>query len=504
MGVHVALECLLMIGVLSVNIAGVPVPQELTAASAQRLAYSVDAAAAMATSTEQLAGTRRSLKIAGRGKNVGGLIFVKNATQADAEDTILSSPLRTLGELNGALRNLLRRLRDELGALFTSGRSEGLRPVLRELAGFPQTHAADLRSAVDAVPEWARRCRAPGASARYDTFQSLHAELRALDADIRGLSNKIFVLREQRATMDGTLAGFEEKLGIRRGRRRGEEYELARYLGSSLFRWDLLRMKVTHHLAFTFTAAHEAVSERVDSSQLADAAGAEAKFNGVEGDLEKVSQRHKELSQQRNDKAKQLRAFLKSLLLSCDAASNEASTAEAGMSKRFQVLRSSRLGVAVQAAEEFTRFLNVTFVHSLPQTVALLEEVLEPYESSDAVLVLPTTWKAKPKIGRWWEWLEESGSTTVPLGLDEFERRFAAAKRRFSVRVSAGEPVVMAYILWTLLEQTLGAKVQEILALPSPQDASAGTTARSNSSATVNHSISDDLPTFEHSGTATI
>merc|ERR1712113_712414 len=109
--------------------------------------------------------------------------------------------------------------------------------------------------------------------------------------------------------------------------------------------------------------------------------------------------------------------------------------------------------------------------HALPQTVALVEEVLAPYDDAHGSYVLPTTWKARPKIGRWWEWLQESGGAAVPIKHEEFERQFAAAKRRFSVRVSAGEPVVMAYLLWLLMQDVLASdpsQPQAVLALPSP------------------------------------
>uniref|UniRef100_A0A7S2KNR0 Uncharacterized protein n=1 Tax=Zooxanthella nutricula TaxID=1333877 RepID=A0A7S2KNR0_9DINO len=179
--------------------------------------------------------------------------------------------------------------------------------------------------------------------------------------------------------------------------------------------------------------------------------------------------------------AKQLRSFLKSLVLSCEAPAGEAPQEPLGP-KRFQVLRGKNDGVYAQAAEEFARFLNGTFLHSLPSTVELLDEVLSPFAvvGRPDVLVLPTTWKARPKIGRWWEWLTDGGGRAAaagrPMALEDFEKRFALAKRRFMVRVSAAEPIVMAYILWLILEDVLGATARDgqqeaMLALPSPADA---------------------------------
>jgi len=196
-----------------------------------------------------------------------------------------------------------------------------------------------------------------------------------------------------------------------------------------------------------------------------DLEAAERRLGSLEEQLTQAAGPHKKLSEQRATLAKKMRSFLKSFLLSCDGAP------DAGMSKRFRVLRSPRFGVNVQAAEELMRFLNGTFAHSLPQTVAMLEEVIAPYAVAGGEYALPTKWKAKPKIGRWREWLEDSGG--VPVAREEFERRFAVAQRRFSVHVSAAEPVGMAYLLWLLLEDAMGAEsaggTEEILALPAPK-----------------------------------
>jgi len=335
----------------------------------------------------------------------------------------------------------------------------------------------NFKNAAASVPDWVRHCQAPAALARYGHFEKMHAEHAALSAELRGLGNSLYTLREQRAAADGELAGLEERLGQRRGRRNGEEYELARYLGSSLFRWELLRTKVAHHLALTFTVAKERVLE--DTKGGAGFTEAESRLGKFEEELQLLANKHKNTAERRDALAKKLRSFLKSLVLSCEAAAGE-TPLESAISKRFHVLRGKRFGVRAQAAEEFVGFLHGAFAHGVPGTVALLKEVLAPYAEGRGTFVLPSTWKARPKIGKWWEWLEREGSASnnkgVPglVGREEFERQFAAAKRRFSVRVSAGEPVVMAYLLWLLLEDALGAAAkgakEEILALPSPAD----------------------------------
>jgi len=447
-------------------------PEGLTATSAQRLAAMVDAAASMATSSEQLAATWQSLEDS----------FARGDGGEVSSATLLREPLRALAELNGGLRDQLRLLRDELGELFSTGRSVRLRSVLRALASLPAQHAAQLRDATLSALEWPRRCRAPAALSRYGHFESLHLEHRAAEAELRSIGSQVFVLRDERAAADGTLAGLEERLSLQRARRNGEEYELARYLGSSLFRWDLLRTKVAHHLAHTFTAAQEAAREgTAGTDSQGGAEFAERQLGELEEKLQHAAASHKRLADQRQTLGKQLRSFLKSLVLSCEAASGERSP-EAAVSKRYQVLRGKSLGVFAQAAEEFARFLNGTYTQALPQAVALLEEVLSPYAADDDAFVLPTAWKARPKMGRWWEWLEESGrgggtGGSLPVDSAEFEHRFAAAKRRFSLRVSAAEPVVMAYSLWHILEDELGPVPSDIghqevvLSLPSPEDA---------------------------------
>lgn len=303
----------------------------------------------------------------------------------------------------------------------------------------------------------------------------LRAEHHTLDVDIHDLSAKVYELRDQSAKADGVLAGLEEQLGRHRSRRQGEEYGLDRYLGSSLFRWELLRTKVAHHLAVTFTQARE---EIIGQSVAIGWEEAEKNLDTVEEQLQHAATTHKQLAERRTSLGKKLRAFLKSLLLSCDADAGEVPL-DAAISKRFHVLTNKQLGVAVQAAEELTRFLNMTFVHTLPQTFSFLERLLAPYSAfSGGPLLLPQTWKPKPKIGRWWEWLGGVGNQAksgTPLKQKEFERRFAAAKRRFSVRVSAAEPIVMVYILWLLLDEIFGTVVpgegpKEVLALPSPTD----------------------------------
>jgi len=422
----------------------------LNATTAQRMVAAVDAAAAMATSSEQLAAMFSSL------------------TEPHGGEEALEGHLRALAGTNEALRGLLVRLRSELGLLFTTGRSAGLRLVIYELAVLPRTQASALRLAVAGVPGWVRQCQAPGAEGRYRDFEALHAEHCALDVELRALGERIHPLRDLRAAADGRLAGLEERLGRRRGQRSGEEYELARYLGSSLFRWDLLRTKVAHHLALTFTEAKEEAAAADLSAAPGGLEAAERALASLEEQLTLAAGTHKRLAEQRAGLAKKLRSFLKAFLLSCDGAPS------AGMSKRFRVLRSPRFGVKVQAAEELMRFLNGTFAHSLPQTVAVLEEVIAPYAVAGGEYALPTKWKAKPKIGRWREWLEDSGG--VPVARAEFERRFAVAQRRFSVHVSAAEPVVIAYLLWLLLEDALGAASTddghaEVLALPGPAEA---------------------------------
>lgn len=409
----------------------------------------------------------------------------------------LVAPLAALGEANAVLRERLGRLRDELGMLFTTGRSDGLGRALGDLEKLPTASAAgrgaQLGEAVAAVPHWVHGCLAPGALPRYRHFGALREEVRGLELELRALGREIHGLREERARADGALAGLEERTGRQRGRRSGEEYELARYLGASLFHWDLLRTKVAHHLAATFTEAQEQARDATSGGSLDDA---EHTLGLLEERLARAASAHKKLAERRAELGKQLRAFLKSLLLSCEAELGEVPP-EAVMSKRFHVLRSRRLGVHVQAAEELARFLNGTFAHTLPQTVALLHEVLGPYAvtlghgGAAQEYLLPTTWKARPKVGRWWEWLEEgsrvghAGSSRRPVARDEFERRFAAAKRRFSVRISSGEPVVMGYLLWLLLEDALGAgrageegsSPEPLLALPGPPGGGATNTS---------------------------
>lgn len=449
----------------------------LTATSVQRLAAMVDAAASMATSSEQLAATRQILEAGLPAEGGGG---------GGGAAALLAEPFRALGAINEGLRGSLQALRDGLGELFTTGASDRVRPVLRQLAGTPTIEGDPLEQATAGAARWTSECKVPGARALYQHFEKMHAEHRALEAEVRGLGEGIYVLREERAVADGHLAGLEERLGKRRARRQGEEYELARYMGSSLFRWELLRTKVAHHLAHDFTAARE---EALEGKGGGDIEGAEKALGLLEEKLQEAAQSHKLLSERRAALGKKVRSFLKSLLLSCEAAAG-GTAPEAAMSKKFQVLKGKTLGVHAQATEEFARFLRGAFAHTLPQTVALLEEVLGPYVvvgHRDA-LQLPTTWTARPKIGRWWEWLEvearskggghEGGSSTgrAPVGQEEFERRFAAAKQRFSVRVSAGEPVVMAYMTWLLLEEVMGAAPQAgqqevVLSLPSPEDA---------------------------------
>merc|ERR1712216_519389 len=105
------------------------------------------------------------------------------------------------------------------------------------------------------------------------------------------------------------------------------------------------------------------------------------------------------------------------------------------ISKRFQVLKGKRYGVAEQAVEEFVRFLNVSLSTSVPWTVEFLELLLLPYAGGeDGGYALPTTWQSKPKIGRWWDWLEDGAQRIAnddadgihePMAQAEFEKRFA-------------------------------------------------------------------------------
>ena len=137
----------------------------LTAAAAQRLAAMVDATAAMATSAEQLVATSRSLA------------EERPLAAGDQEGAPgahpLAGPLERLAALNAELRALLARLRDELGLLFTSGNSAGLRAVLGELGGFGEARRAELEGATGAASAWVQGCPAPGAAARYGHFEAL-------------------------------------------------------------------------------------------------------------------------------------------------------------------------------------------------------------------------------------------------------------------------------------------------------------------------------------------
>lgn len=436
---------------------------QLSATSVQRLAAAVDTAASMASSSEQLVATSRSLEESGKGSGSAGSPVVE-------EDAFLVESLRTLGEVNLALRTSLQRLRDELELLFTTGKSSRLGSVLRELTDSPAMHGSALRAAATVTATWVHHCQMPDAKVLYTSFETMRAEHSALEVKLHSIDDKVHALRHEHATADGRLAGLEDLLGLRRNLRRGEEYEVARYLGSSLFRWELLRVKVAHHLAYAFTEAHE---EALRGAGDRDIKGAEKHLGLLEEQLGHFAETHKNLAERRATLGNQLRSFLKSLLLGCLAASGEV-TPDATVSKRFGILRNKRLGVNVQAAEEFARFLNNTFTYSLPQTVALIQEVLGPHLVTADEYRLPMTWKSRPKIGRWWEWLEEEGGGDRPLAHDEFERRFAAAKRRFSVRASAQEPMVMAYLFWLLLEEIMGSKAHgghtEVLALPSPPE----------------------------------
>eukprot|EP00747_Dinoflagellata_sp_TGD_P016785 gnl/TRDRNA2_/TRDRNA2_125360_c0_seq1.p1 gnl/TRDRNA2_/TRDRNA2_125360_c0~~gnl/TRDRNA2_/TRDRNA2_125360_c0_seq1.p1 ORF type:complete len:529 (+),score=111.48 gnl/TRDRNA2_/TRDRNA2_125360_c0_seq1:81-1667(+) len=489
---------------------------QLDASMVQRLAAAVDASAAMALSVEQLAGTGRSLEEGDEEESVGG-------------DT---ATLHALGAVNQALRSLLQRLRDELGGLFTTGESDGglfttgesdgLGAVIAELRDFPTSRGPELHSAVSAVSGWTVQCDAPGIAPRYAHFEKLHAERLEIDSQLRELGSRIFILRDQRATADGTLAGLEEALGgaPRRSRRGSEEYVLARYLGASLFRWDLLRTKVAHHLAVGFTEARdketetaaESIAEKMKGGNITRAeaetaavAELESRLGTLEEQLQQVAAAHKRLAERRDDLGVQLRAFLKSLFLSCEPTPGR--EAAAVPKSRYRAVWGERFGIKAQAAEEFARFLNMTVTDgggSLSRMTSVLEELLAPYAGPRGSYALPTTWRAKPKIGRWWEWLSDegkaddgrrlgtrgswrgdgwktgadgTGSDGAPLGASEFERRFEMAKRRFSVRLSASEPIVMAYLLWLLLEEVLGTSVArdgghtEILSLPGPAPA---------------------------------
>lgn len=435
---------------------------DLNATSAQRLAVSVDAVLTMAKASEQLAGTSQSLR--------------------DDVDPVLEKPLVSLGLLNEELRKLLQRLRDELGALFTSGESAGMRPLLAELAGLQAAQDKRLQDALAQVPGWTNTCGAAGTAARYQHFKVLRDELRVVDSDLRRLNTEVYEVRALRADADGALAGLEQRLKQQRSRRPGEEYILARYLGSSLVHWDLLRTKVAHHLATTFTAARE---EALAGMSGYDLKAAETRLAALEEELQRVATVHKDLTERRLALGKKTRAFLKSMLVSCEAASGDAPL-EAVVSKRFQIVRSKRLGVAVQALEELARFLTGAMEHGVSQLVEFLQEVLAPYVVLGGELLLPKSWKAKPKIGRWWEWLDDRSATEItakgveipsappPIDRDEFERRFGIAKRKFSVHISASQPAVMAYLMWLLLEEVLGATahpgMEEVLALPSPMD----------------------------------
>lgn len=430
----------------------------LSATMAHQLAGAVDSAAAMATASEQLAATLASLQ--------------------SHEDTPLSVPLTSLGRVNADVRSVLHRIRDELGTLFTAGQSATLLSLIDETDSLALRKQKDLQEAVLTVPAWIEQCEAGGAGPRYEHFKTLSQEYTAVESGLKNVSEAIYKIRGERADADGFLAGLEERLNQKRSRRPGEEYEMARYLGSSLFRWDLLRTKIAHHLAVDFTSARKAGY----ASKAKNIDEAEKRLSTLEAELQQQTQTHKELAEQRKDLARQVRSYLKSLVLSCEAEHGE----EGSISKRFNILRGRHLGVSVQAAEELARFLTGAFKQGLPALTVLLRKLLKPYATGGAslikgeltigeTLILPQTWKAKPKVGRWWEWMRGDGhqdDAGQPMDQSEFERRFAAAKRKFSVHLSAGEPVVMVYLLWLLLEDSLGKASQEgpqeVLALPSP------------------------------------
>lgn len=425
----------------------------LTATSVQRMSAVVDAALSMATSTEQLVAMERSLP-----------------EDPDVPEELMKS-LRALTLLNLELQQRLITLNSELGTLFTTGQSNKLLEILRTLAELPASQEEELRNALAEVPKWTQHCQNSDISALYSNFVTMRRQHRRLDEDVRALTIKIAPVRERRTAVDGELAGVEERLGVTRGRRSGEEYEVARYLGSNLFKWNLLRTKVAHELAHGFNEAKEAALQGPAVST-SDKEALEQHLNSLEIELQTLVDKHSGLSKEKRTVGGQLRSFLKSMLIAC-----EDLPSKAAISKRFKVLKSGP-GVIVQATEEMANFLNNTATRSLSAMVKLLEDVLSPYKEGDGDgLRLPNTWKAKPRIGAWWEWLKDGeAGLGKPVSQNEFERRFKAAKRRFSVHVSNSEPITMAYLMWLIMEETLSspdadADAREVLALPSPSDA---------------------------------
>merc|ERR1712046_443583 len=110
---------------------------------------------------------------------------------------------------------------------------------------------------------------------------------------------------------------------------------------------------------------------------------AEEQLGVIEDKLQNVASLHRNLAEKRAELSRQLRGSVKSLVQSCENNSGESGAAAVPASKRFKIIRGGLLGVRAQAAEEFFRFLNITYSHTLPQMITMLEEVLAPYASTD-------------------------------------------------------------------------------------------------------------------------